>query len=119
MRVIDANGVHDPVNAKQDNQGDEQIVDLNAFHDRLPHLLDLREKAENANADLREAIKGVAEKSGLYAANIRAVVNAKFKQNEEAVERKATQLALVFEEVSVKESVSPEGAAAATKAATH
>ena len=85
--------------ARQDKNGDEKVITLQDLRDALPNLTQLKTNADAANVELKDAIKATAEKSGLLAVAVRALVNARAKGNVNDKARQAEQMSLVFGEI--------------------
>lgn len=77
--------------------GQESVIDVSKAHDKEKHLVGLYTKQQEAAADFADAIKVVAEKSGLNASTVRAWVIAKAGENYDEKRRKVQQLSIIFE----------------------
>lgn len=82
------------------DQGQEAVIKLESLQTRIPELVKLHIKAAEASQDFNDAVKTVAEKSGLLAATVRKYVKARAGDKFDDEKTKAQQLALVFEEVA-------------------
>lgn len=91
------------VEGRKDHNGDEKVITLDPLKAGIHDLMVLKAKSDAANVDLREAIKGMAEKTGLMAKAVRALVNARAKDRVKDAEREYEQMALVFSEVGDNE----------------
>lgn len=85
---------------RQDRAGQEKVIRPGELKERLPHLIALHNTAKEASKDLSDAVKSVAEKSGLLASVVRRLVVAKAGDNFEEKKKEAEQLSLVFDEVA-------------------
>ena len=72
---------------------------LESLATRLPHLMQLHALAKESATDLKEAIDGAAEASGLFPATVSAFVKARAGDKFEEKKEKVAQMAIVFEEV--------------------
>lgn len=79
--------------------GQEAVVRMESLATRVDHLVQLSSKAKDAAQDYKDAVKKVAENSGLLAATVSRYVKARAGEHFEDAARKAKQLALVFEEI--------------------
>lgn len=77
----------------------EAVIEAAVLKKKLPELVKLKKAADEASADLNDAIKKAAEQSGLLATVVRKVVVASAGENFEEKKREAEQLSLAFEEV--------------------
>lgn len=77
----------------------EAVIEIGKLRQKLPELVKLKKTADEASANLNDAIKSAAEKSGLLASVVRKVVVASAGENFEEKKREAEQLSLAFEEV--------------------
>ncbi len=84
---------------RQDRSGQEKVIDKTKLTEKLDHLVRLHTSAKEAQKDLSDAIKAVAEKSGLLASVVRKIVVAKAGESFEEKKKEAEQLALMFDEV--------------------
>lgn len=96
-QVPGARGRRKAAPGRQDRSGQEKVVKLKEFEDRVPHLVSLYNAQKTAAKDFSDAVKAVAEKSGLYASVVRKGVVAKAGDNFEERQKEATQLELVFD----------------------
>ena len=80
------------------DQGQESVIKLESLQTKVDHLVKLNHEAESAHADYNDAVKAVAESSGLLAATVNKYVKARVGDKFEEAKTKALQLALVFEE---------------------
>jgi transcription termination factor NusB len=85
---------------RKDSEGQEAVVKIETLQVGMDELLKLHTAAENAATDFKEAVKAIAEKSGLNAATVSKYVKARAGDNFDATKGKVLQLALVFEEVN-------------------
>lgn len=84
---------------RQDRSGQEKVIEVAKLTEKLPHLQSLYTTAKDANKDLSDAIKAVAEKSGLLASVVRKIVVAKAGENYDDKKKEAEQLEMVFGEL--------------------
>lgn len=84
---------------RKESQGQEKVIEMDALRQSLPELIQLYGSAQEAKAKLSDAVKAVAEKSGLLSSTVKRVVKAKANQTWEEAKRNAQQLSLVFEEI--------------------
>ena len=82
---------------RQDPAGQEKVIEEAKLHDRIPHLVRLLKTSEEASTAFSEAVKAVAEKSGLLASVVRTFVKAKAGENYDEKKKEVEQLHLVFE----------------------
>jgi hypothetical protein len=84
-----------------DRSGQEKVIAWDAVKENLGDLEALHGKMQQASIAFREKVKGVAEKSGLLASTVRAVVVARMKGDDfmEEKRRNAEQLSLALNEV--------------------
>lgn len=73
-------------------------INLGALRDNLPKLQESALRAKYAADDYREAVKFVAEQSGLMPAAVRAFVKARISEDAAKPAEKAHQLSMLFEE---------------------
>ena len=98
--------------ARMDNNGDEAVITLDPLRKNLQNLMDLKNKADNASVLLGEAIKATAGKTGLMAATVRALINARSKDKVQHARRSVEQLSIVFDEFDEEETKAISTAAA-------
>ncbi len=79
--------------------GQEEVTKPKEMVKKLPHLVRLKKAADEAAAQLGDAIKKVAEDTGYNAANVRALVAAKAGENYGKVYRNVEQQHELFSEV--------------------
>ena len=82
---------------RTDREGQESVIKISVVKDGVDNAVALYRKAAECDAQLNDAIKAMAEKSGLLAATVRKYVVAKASEDFQEHKRKVTQLALVFE----------------------
>lgn len=80
------------------DQGQEAVIRPELFTGKIKELVHLHNKKAEANEAYNEAIKRVAEKSGLLAAVVNKVVTATANEKFEEEKKKADQLSLAFGE---------------------
>ena len=84
---------------RQDRSGQEKVIEVAKLIEKLPHLQGLYNTAKEANKDFSDAVKAVAEKSGLLASVVRKIVVAKAGENYDDKKKEAEQLEMVFGEL--------------------
>jgi hypothetical protein len=86
---------------KDVDKEDGATIKLKPLKDALRELGELALKAKEANAKVKDAIKAVAEKSGLLSSVVRRLVKALSGDSDqfEDEKRKVEQLGIVFEEI--------------------
>lgn len=84
---------------RKDNDGQEATIKTKVIKDKMDELLTLQTKAENASARFSDAIKAVAESSGINAGALRKFVTARAGEKFEERKRDCEQLSLLFEEI--------------------
>lgn len=77
----------------------EQIIDLKEVKDKVDYLVNLKVAADDASKDFSEAIKEVAERSGIMASSLRKFVVARAGEKFADKARECEQLSLLFEDV--------------------
>jgi hypothetical protein len=82
------------------DRGQEAVIKLESLQTRVPELVALKQKADDASQAFNDAIKNTAESSGLLAATVRKYVKARAGDKFEDEKTKAQQLALCFEEIT-------------------
>lgn len=82
---------------RQDNTGQEAKIEESIITEREDELIGLLTRSNEAAEDLSTAIKKAAEDSGYNAAAIRKYIAAKESDTFDAVKKKVTQLALIFD----------------------
>lgn len=83
---------------KDRNSGQEAVIKLDAVKTKVSHLEKLYTAQVDATNAYSEAIKAVAEKSGLLANVVSKFIKAKVNDRVEDKRREATQLSLLFED---------------------
>lgn len=89
---------------RKDSEGQEAVIKTKPLKDSLRELGTLKAKSDAAKEKLNDAIKAVAEKSGLLSSVVRKFVNAATGEKFEEERRKVEQAALVFDEVQPVEA---------------
>lgn len=84
---------------RKDAEGQEAVIKLESLTKRIDHLITLKRKVETATADYSDAIKAVAEESGLNAPVVRSFIAARAGEKFEERRRVVEQLSLCFTEV--------------------
>ncbi len=80
------------------DQGQEVVPQPDALRKKFKELVHLHNKKTEASEAFNDAVKAVAEKSGLLAVVVAKVVAASANEKFEEEAKKAGQLALAFEE---------------------
>lgn len=114
--IYESNSVRGKVMSRKDQNGQEAIIELDKLRERTPHLCSLKTTFDEAKTDYSEAIKSVAEISGLQASVIRKYIAAKVSDKVQTAKREADQLSLVFEEAdgpAIQQSIPDEKAVSA------
>lgn len=88
------------VKGRQDSSKQEKTIEVKKLDEKMDHLVSLHTACKEASTNFSDAIKAVAESSGLQASVVRRFVAAKAGDNFGDRKRDAEQLALVFEEVA-------------------
>lgn len=81
---------------RKDASGQSKVIQTSLVKDRLEHLCDLHQKAEDSKEALSIAIKATAEASGLLASVVKRRVVASVKDQYADRKREYDQLALLF-----------------------
>lgn len=92
------------VKGRQTPDGDEAVIKHTVFAKKLPELVVLGKKADEANAAFADAKKKVAEDSGYNTAAVSKRVAAEIKGSVDSERKKAAQMALVFEVDNLEEA---------------
>ena len=93
---------------RRDNQGQEAVIKPEPLKKALKDLGHLKTKAEEAKTKLREAVKAVAEKSGLESSVVNRLVNARHAGSEkfDTMRRRIEQEQFVFSEIGFTGEIS-------------
>jgi hypothetical protein len=92
------NGRASPRGRKDQTTGQEAAISLRPIKDSIDELVALYTQQQESAAACSDAIKTVAEKSGLLANVLRKLVKARAGDKFAEAKRTVEQLALVFEE---------------------
>lgn len=92
------NGRTSPRGRKDQTTGQEEAINLAPVQKSIDELVRLYTQQQAAAEKCSDAIKAVAEKSGLLANVLRKLVKARAGEKFEEAKRTVEQLALVFEE---------------------
>jgi uncharacterized caspase-like protein len=86
---------------KDKDKEDGAIIKTKTLKESLRELGECKIMADEAGAKLKAAVKAVAEKSGLLASVVRAMVKAQSGDSDQYADaaRKVQQLAIVFDEI--------------------
>jgi hypothetical protein len=93
---------------RKEKDGAEAVIKLETLRVRLHDLIALRIKSGQAAADYNDAVKAVAEASGLLSATVNKFVRARAGDNFLEDKAKAQQLALCFEELGPLDDDEPK-----------
>jgi hypothetical protein len=88
------------VKGRQDAAKQEKKIEIQKLDEKMDHLVSLHTACKEAGTNFSDAIKAVAESSGLQASVVRRFVAAKAGENFGDRKRDAEQLALVFDEIA-------------------
>lgn len=99
---VDARQKAKPRGRKDRDRDDGEAIKLEPLKKSLRELGQLAMKAADANANLKDAVKKVAEKSGLLSSVVRRLVKAHSGDSDHFADekRKAEQLGIVFDEIA-------------------
>jgi len=97
------------VTGRKEKDGTTAVVKLETLRVRLPNLIDLTIKVQQARAELNEAVTATAEACGLLSATVAKFVKARAGDNFLEQKAKAQQLALCFEELGPLDDDKPKG----------
>jgi hypothetical protein len=86
---------------RKDKDGTEAVIKLQPLKKAISELETLKNKSDQARDKLNDAVKAVAEQSGLLSSVVRKLVNARCGENFAEEKTKAEQLAMVFGEVGL------------------
>jgi hypothetical protein len=95
----EANETIKKARGRKDSEGQEAVIREKPLKDALAELQTLHEKSDAAHDKLNDAIKAVAEKSGMQSKVIRKAVFAKHADEIEEVEREVEQLQIALDVV--------------------
>jgi hypothetical protein len=93
------NGTKRPRGRKDQTTGQEAAISLRPIKDGIEELVSLYTQQQESAARCSDAIKAVAEKSGLMANVVRKFVKARAGEKFEEAKRTVEQLSLVFEDM--------------------
>ena len=79
--------------------GQEAVIKMAPVKENIDNLIELFTKAGEASEKLNDAIKAMAEKSGMLAVVVRKLVTARAGEKFDDEKRKVEQLSLIFDEV--------------------
>ena len=83
-------------------EGQEKVITLDPLKERVEELVSLHEEAKASRDGFNDAVKAVAEASGLQASVVSRFVKARATvERFNAKKRDAEQLSLVFDEVGL------------------
>jgi hypothetical protein len=92
--------------------GTSAVIKLETLQTRLDHLIDLHIKSQDASETYTEAVKAVAEASGLLSSVVSRYVKARAGTKYSEEKEKVLQLSLCFDIPQVEASRSPKEKAA-------
>ena len=84
---------------RKDSSGQESVIKMESLITRLPDLIAQHNALEEVKKDFSEAIRIVAEATGLHADTVKKVVRSKAGENFYEIHGKVRQMALAFEEI--------------------
>ena len=84
---------------RKDLSGQEKVIEMDKLRDKVHHLSTLKRAAQEAAVEYGEAVKAVAESSGLQSSVIRTFINAVVSDKRDGPKREAEQLALCFDSI--------------------
>ena len=87
---------------RKSSDGTEDVIKTKPLKEAVAELETLKTKADAAKDKLNDAIKAVAERSGLLSKVVRKLVNARHGEDFEDAKREVMQLGIVFDEVGDK-----------------
>lgn len=87
------------IRGRKDRNQQEKVITMGPVKEKLPHLIKLHNAHKDTGKDLSDAIKAVAEKSGLFSSVVRKFVAAKAGELFDDKKREAEQLAIIFEDI--------------------
>lgn len=87
---------------RKDADHQEAVIRTRIVKEAIDDLCDLHAKRQEAADCYNDAVKAVAEKSGLLASAVNRFVVARAGEKFEEAKRKCDQLSLLFEEVGEK-----------------
>jgi hypothetical protein len=85
---------------RKDKDRQEKAIEVKKLDEKMDHLVGLHNACKEASSSFSDAVKSVAESSGLQASVVRRFVAAKAGENFGDRKRDAEQLALVFDEIA-------------------
>lgn len=94
---------------RKERDGSEAVIKLETLQTRMQDLVELRIAASDAAREYNEAVKAVAEATGLLSVTVNKIVRSKAGNSYVEDKVKAQQLALVFEECGEFDSPSGSG----------
>ncbi len=84
---------------RKDSTGQEAVIQIDPIRDSITNLGNLYDAYVDARGALNDAVKAVAEKSGLQSSVVRKLVNARGNDKFEQENVKVQQAALLFDEM--------------------
>lgn len=84
---------------RREKDGSEKVVTLQPLRVSLKHLASLYDSKKAAESAFREAVKKIAEKTGLMSAVVNKLISARAKDTVFDEARKAEQLSMIFSEI--------------------
>ena len=97
---------------KDVDKEDGAVIKVKTLKDALRELGECKMRADEASAKLKDAVKAVAEKSGLLSSVVRAMVKAQSGDSDQFNDaaRKVEQLSIVFEEIGYQGEITKAAA---------
>lgn len=90
----------DEVRSRQGTDQQDEPIRLEELRKKVNYLVKLHDAAQTSREEFSEAVRAVAEASGLQAKVVRRFVIAKAGTTFDRKKKEAEQLSLVFEEVA-------------------
>ncbi len=87
------------VRGRKGPEGQEAAIKMQPIKDAVEDAVELYNKLGQASEQFNDAIKAMAEKSGMLAVVVRKLVTARAGEKFDDEKRKVEQLSLIFEEV--------------------
>lgn len=84
---------------RRDADGSEEVIKFKPIRDAAKDIMRLLNKAEKAKADVSDAFKGLAERSGTNVSNLKRLFKASYNGNFADVRRDVDQQSILFEEI--------------------
>lgn len=91
------------VPGRKDHDGGEQVVNIIPLRKKLLNLEVLKGVADDARESFNDAVKAVAEETGLMSSAVKKLVKARTDDKVDDEKRKAIQVAMLFEEIGAED----------------